>query len=147
LYAAAHVGSSNPPDPEINYQIEFSTDSGRTWQSLVRDWRIVRRGIEPQDFWSQSFCYGDGPLPDVASAVRVRFRNDGGKRYLRAEAHLTYQVPEQDPCRITFAWSDDDGTRRTAEHTFAPDAPAPWSIATGRNVRMHSVEFAPAPSR
>ena len=148
LYAAAHVASSNPPDPEITYQIDFSTDAGRNWQSLVRDWRIVRRGGEPQDFWSQSFCYGDATLPpNVASPVHVRFRNNGGKRYLRAEAHLAYEVPDQDHCRVTFAWSDDEAADRTAGHTFAPDAAEPWTIATGSNVEMRWVEFSPVPSQ
>src|SRR5581483_4395536 len=32
LYAAAHVLSSTPPRPEIKYQIEASTDGGKTWQ-------------------------------------------------------------------------------------------------------------------
>jgi hypothetical protein len=145
LYAAAHVASSNPPDPEVRYQIDFS-DAGRTWQPLVRDWRIIRRGVEPEDFWSQSFCYGDGPLPEgVTGPVRVRFRNDGGKRYLRAEAHLAYEDPKQDACRVTFAWSDDRHTDRRSEHIFEGSEAKPWAIDTGGNVAMRWVEFAAAP--
>src|SRR5947209_8599679 len=51
LYAAAHVNSSNPPDPKVKYQIEYSTDAGRTWKPVVKDWTIPRRGDEPADFW------------------------------------------------------------------------------------------------
>ena len=146
LYAAAHVASSNPPDPKIRYQIEFSADGGRTWQSVVKDWQIVRQGVEPADFWSQSFCYGDVALPTgVTAPVRVRFRNDGGKRYLRAEAHLVSRMPSIDPCRVTFGWSDDRGANRTAEHRFTSSDAATWTIPTGRNVVMHWVEFATAP--
>jgi hypothetical protein len=145
LYAAAHVASSNPPDPQIAYQIECSTDEGQSWQSVVEDWRIVRQGVEPADFWSQSFCYGDRALSGVTGPVRVRFRNDGGKRYLRAEAHLMYAVPSEDRCRVAFAWSDNSGANRTAEHAFATTDSRPWTIDTGRGVVMRWVEFTPAP--
>ena len=146
LYAAAHVASSNPPDPEISYQIEYSTDSGATWQPVVQDWRILRRGVEPRDFWSQSFCYGDVKLPTGATGpVRVRFRNNGGKRYLRAEAHLAYHVRQYDPCLVTFHWSDDEGERHTAEHLVTGSNVDSWRVETGANVRMHWMEFAPSP--
>src|SRR5262245_18441439 len=56
IYAAAHILSSNPPDPKVMYWIESSTDGGRTWKLIVKDWSITRRGDEPKDFWSQSFC-------------------------------------------------------------------------------------------
>jgi hypothetical protein len=142
LYAAAHVASSNPPDPAINYAIDYSLDGGRTWKPLVEDWRIERFGNEPAEFWSQSFCYGDGPLPAGHSEpVRVRFRNDGGKRYLRAEAHLAYAVPSADGCQVTFAWSDDSQTDRTTTRVFNADDAAPWSIDTARQVNMQWVEF------
>ncbi|WP_145366811.1 hypothetical protein [Maioricimonas rarisocia] len=142
LHAAAHVASGNPPDPSIRYQIEFSLDEGRTWHPLVSDWQIVRRGTEPGDFWSQSFCYGDIPLPDLMTGpVQIRFRNDGGKRYLRAEAHLAYEVPGDDHCRVTFAWSDSEGATHTAERTFATDSPQTWTIPTGENIEMKWVEM------
>ncbi|HUQ70880.1 MAG TPA: hypothetical protein VM165_15225 [Planctomycetaceae bacterium] len=146
LFAAAHVASSNPPDPEIRYQIEYSHDGGRVWLPLVKDGRIIRRGQEPADFWSQSLWSGGVPIPGGPNGpVRVRFLNDGGKRYLRAEAHLAYAVPRADSCRVTFAWSDDHDARRTAEHTFAPTDSTPWRIDTARNVTMRWVEIAAAP--
>ena len=146
LYAAAHVASSNPPDPQVEYRIEFSTDDGKSWRSVIEDWRIVRQGVEPPDFWSQSFCYGDVPLLDgITGPVRVRFRNDGGKRYLRAEAHLAYRALNQDRCRVTFVWSDDQGTHRTAQQTLSASPAEPWSIATGEEVVMHWVEFEATP--
>ena len=92
VYAAAHVLSSSPPNPEVKYQIEASTDGGKTWQAVVRDWTVNRQGDEPKDFWSQSLCWGSLEFAKpVKGPVRVRFRNDGGKNYARCEAHLVYR--------------------------------------------------------
>ncbi|MGV3532424.1 MAG: hypothetical protein ACO1QR_08645, partial [Chthoniobacteraceae bacterium] len=57
IHAAAHVASGNPPDPKVKYQIEASLDGGQTWQPVVKDWSITRRGEEPKGFWSQSMCW------------------------------------------------------------------------------------------
>ena len=143
LFAAGHVGSSNPPNPEFKYQIEFSTDGGKRWQPVVKDWQIERRGQEPADFWSQSFCYGAVDLAD-AQSVRVRFRNDGGKNYLRAEAHLLYRTGTQDATKVTFAWTDDAGPQQQSE-IFAGGQPAPWQVKTGQNVVTRWVEYEPVP--
>src|ERR1051325_2518373 len=35
LYAVGHVASGNPPASDIKYQIEGSTDAGKTWKSVV----------------------------------------------------------------------------------------------------------------
>ena len=80
--------------------------------------------------------------------MRVRFRNDGGKSYLRCEAHLAYRAGT-DGTKVTFAWSDDKGDRR-AEHTF-PAAGAgkesAWVVPTGKAVRTQWVEFEPVANR
>jgi hypothetical protein len=148
VYAAAHVLSGNPPDPNVKYQIDLSTDTGHTWKAIVRDWSITRRGDEPADFWSQCLCWGsvDIQRPSVGS-VQVRFRNDGGKNYARAEAHLVYQTTSPDSTKVTFAWTDDGGPHE-ASHVFAPstasadDKPA-WDIPTATNVRTRWIEFEP----
>jgi hypothetical protein len=146
VYAAAHVLSSSPPSPEIKYQIEASTDGGKTWQPVVRDWTILRRGDEPPDFWSQSLCWGSAELAQpVAGPVRVRFRNDGGKSYARCEAHLVYRTGNRDRSLVTFAWSDDKGYT-VAEHAVAPGADQ-WTLQTGRGVQTHWVELATVPAR
>src|SRR5262249_38279534 len=133
--------SGNPPNPAIKYQIELSTDGGRTWAPLVRDWTVPRRGEEPADFWSQSLCWGGAGLDrPAAGPVRGRFRNDGGKGYARCEAHLVTRVPGRDATTVTFAWSDDGGARQ-ATHTFAADPPGEWAVPTGRGVQTHWVEF------
>ncbi len=77
------------------------------------------------------------------TGVRVRFRNNGGKAYARAELHLAYRVPTADATAVTFAWADDTGDH-TAAHTFTgkPDEPA-WTLATGTNVRTKWVEMKP----
>ncbi|MCC2669805.1 MAG: hypothetical protein K0Q72_2276 [Armatimonadetes bacterium] len=144
IHAAAHVLSSNPPDPKVKYRIDYSRDGGQSWQPIVQDWTITRQGDEPKDFWSQSLCWGSLELPERAPGpVRVRFTNDGGKAYARAEAHLVYAAPSQDPTRVTFTWTDDQGPH-TASHTVsAGKGPATWDLPTGRGVRTRWVEFAP----
>lgn len=145
IFAAGHVKSSNPPDPAVKYQIEWSADGGKTWRPLAKDWTINRQGDEPGDFWSQSFCWASAALPDDprVPSVRVRFRNSGGKQYARAEVHLAYRVPKSDATEVTFAWSDDTGDH-TLAHVFGgkPDE-KPWTIPTGKNVRTKWVEMRP----
>ncbi len=146
VYAAAHVASSNPPSPEIAYNVDCSADKGKSWQPLVSDWRITRQGQEPADFWSQSFCWGSTELSNILQPIQVRFRNDGGKRYRRAEIHLLYRVIEQDATRVTFHWQDDIGAH-TASHDFGPDGTdstsANWQLPTGKDVNTLWVEYQP----
>src|SRR5205814_6225579 len=119
LHAAAHVLSGNPPRPEVKYRIDISTDGGKTWGPVVKDWTIPRRGDEPADFWSQSLCWGSCRLgEDAKGTILVRFRNDGGKSYARAEAHLVYAAGGGST-KVTFAWADEGGERR-ASAVFAP---------------------------
>ena len=153
IYAAAHVASGNPPNPDVKYQIEFSVNGGTIWQPVVKDWSIPRRGDEPADFWSQSLCWGSVEVPPGATGpVQIRFRNNAGKNYLRAEAHLVYHVAgepgeHQDATQVTFDWSDDRGEHRASQTFAATDAdmpaPEPWSIPTGRDVKTRWVEFTP----
>ena len=108
----------------MKYQIEASVDGGKSWQPVVKDWQIERRGDEPGDFWSQSLCYGSLKLTDVTTAVRIRFRNDGGKNYARCEAHLVYRTAGTDGTKVSFSWKDDGGVRQAshvcARHLFQP---------------------------
>lgn len=142
MYAAAHHASSSPPDPAVKYQVDLSADGGKTWRPLVKDWAVNRQGAEPADFWSQSFCWGDGPVPGDAAAVQVCFRNSGGKAVLRAEFHLAYAVRPTSRADVTYRYSDSTGPH-TASHTFTgmPGERA-WELATGRNVRTEWVELA-----
>lgn len=143
IHAAAHIRSSNPPSPDVAYQIEYITDEGDKWLPLVKDWRITRRGNEPKDFWSQSFCWGTRELEgNNTGAIHVAFKNNGGKQYARAEMHLEYEVSKQDASEVTFHWSDDSGPH-TASHTFATGEPANWKLPTGKNVRTGWVEYRP----
>jgi len=147
LHAAAHVASGNPPRADTKYQIDYSTDNGRTWKAVMKDWSIARRGNEPGDFWSQSFCYGAVDIPEPApNSVRVRFRNDGGKRYLRAEAHLVYRTASADGTRVTFDWTDGTTLHR-ASHIFNSSQDAPWQLETGKGVQTRWVEFEPLPDQ
>lgn len=143
VYAAAHVLSGNPPRPDVKYRIELSRDAGKTWQPMASDWSIPRRGQEPGDFWSQSLCWASAALPpESGPSARVRFSNDGGRGYARAEVHLVYRTRGADTTRVTYDWTDDAGPHR-ASHDF-PAAPAPWQLPTGKEVRTRWVEFTPA---
>lgn len=44
VFAAAHIRSSTPTDPKVKYQIELSTDGGRIWQTMAKDWSVNRQG-------------------------------------------------------------------------------------------------------
>jgi hypothetical protein len=143
VYALAHVRSSNPPDPAVKYQIEMSVDGGKTWRAVAKDWSIARLGDDPGDFWSQSFCWANTTVESkqTVSAVRVRFRNNGGKQYSRAEIHAAYRVPKADPTEVTFCWSDDNGDH-TAFHEFkGKTGEQPWTIQTGKRVQTKWVEM------
>lgn len=141
LYAAAHVASGNPPDSNILYQIEFSLDAGKTWEPMVKDWRIERRGEEPPDFWSQSMCYGSMELPGESKATRaqVRFRNNGGRQYLRTELHAVYKTPSRGVTRVTYAWSDSKGEQKSSY--LVRGAKDEWTIPTASAVKTKWVEM------
>jgi hypothetical protein len=145
IHAAAHLQSGNPPSPDVKYFIDLSTDGGLTWRPVVSDWQITRRGSEPADFWSQSMCWGAAAIDNpTARPVRVRFRNDGGKRYARAEIHLVYSTAAKDATRVTFAWIDDRGTHQAAhEFTSSTDLTVPWLVPTSRQVTTQWTEFEP----
>jgi hypothetical protein len=143
IYATGQVASGNPPQSGTRYQIDYSTDNGKTWKPLVKDWTVPRRGAEPSDFWSQSFCYGSSELSTpLASPVQVRFHNDGGRKYLRAEAHLVYRTEASDPAKVTFDWAEDTGPRRES-HVFVAGQGESWNVATGKGVQTRWVEFEP----
>jgi hypothetical protein len=143
VHAAAQAESGAPPDPNVKYQIDYSTDAGRTWNSLIADWVIPRQGEEPQEFWSQSYCYGSAQLSSPgAKSVQVRFKNTGDKPYVRAEMHLVCHRANPDATKVTFAWRDEAGAHRES-HTFGRVANQPWPVATGKNVKTQWVEFEP----
>jgi len=144
VYAMAHVASSSPPKDTILYQIEYSVDGGKEWKPVVKDWKITRRGDEAEDFWSQSMCYGNISIPDGATGpVRVRFSNNGGKPYLRAEMHLVYEVAKQGACDVTYAWKEGAEVKK-ASKSF-PAAPgkadATWSFDCGAGAEVFYVEY------
>ncbi|MGI8978186.1 MAG: hypothetical protein ACR2FY_03060 [Pirellulaceae bacterium] len=150
LHAAAHMQSSNPPSAEVKYAIDFSLDGGKSWEPVVKDWQITRRGGEPADFWSQSFCWGSSKLKQAGGKpVRVRFRNDGGKNIARAEAHLVYRASgAKDSMRVGFGWHDsDEAGVHSRFHVFPPNtdagAAAVWKLPTGKGVVPSWVELEP----
>lgn len=141
VHAAAQMASGNPPRPGVRYHIDYSTDGGKTWRPVVKDRTVPRRGEEPADFWSHSFCYGSAEVgAKGVSSVRVRFRNSGGKSCERAEVHLVYRAKGGDATKVTFDWTDDAGPHRAA-HVFG--AGGDWTVPTGRDVQTRWVEFEP----
>ncbi len=143
VYAAAHIASGNPPDPNVTYAIEYSVDDGQRWRTIVRDWKIPLYGEQPRDFWSQSFGYGSTNLTNADSNVLVRFTNSGSKKVLRAEAHLVYRTPPDSPTRVTYRYTDALGSHRES-HRFEPGTSSPaWKLATSANTQTEWVEFAP----
>ena len=144
VYAAARVRSGSPPKPST-YRIDSSLDGGKTWRPVLSGWQIVRREPEPDDWWSQTFPFGDAPLPRVSGAVRIRFANTANCPYMRAEAHLVYEVPDPSPLTVTFAWTE-GGEVRSAAHTYRRLAPgqadATWSFRAGRDAEIRWVQYA-----
>jgi hypothetical protein len=143
VHAAAQVASGSPPQADVRYHIDYSTDGGKTWRPLVKDWSVPRGGEEPKGFWSQSFCFGSAAITEKdVSRVRVRFHNTGSKPYQRAEVHLVCRARGKDATRVTFDWADDQGPHR-ASHVFRAGDTGAWTIPTGRDVQTRWVEFDP----
>jgi len=141
LYAASWNASGNPPSSS-KYQIDYSADDGKTWKPVVKDWSIVRRPPEPNDFWSQSFCWGDIAL-GTDHPIRIRFTNSEHRSYRKVEAHLAYAVPNPSPTTATFAWRSPNAPLRTASHVYPPNAAddATWAFDAGQNPKTMWVEY------
>jgi hypothetical protein len=77
----------------------------------------------------------------------LRFRNNGGRNILRAEAHLLYDVKGNDDTKVTFAWSE-DGKAKQASHQFAAaiGKPSTWQLETAPDPRTLWVEYEPVNS-
>ena len=144
VYAAAHVLSSSPPDPKVQYQIDYSTDGGKTWKPVVKDWTINRQGDEPKDFWSQSLCWGSIDLPageprrrcGCGSATTAASGTPGPK------CTSPTRRPGRTATKVTFAWTDDRGPHQES-HTAAGQSRRTWTVPTGKNVVTRWVEFEP----
>lgn len=146
VHAAAMVDSWNPPRPNVHHTIESSTDGGKTWAPIVKDWKIVRREPEAKAFGTLTYVWGAGEV--AAAPVRVRVRNDRGQLYFRAEAHLEYETKGRDATKVTFDWTDASGPRR-ASHVFlnSPEGIDDWVVETGKSVETRWVEYEPVPAR
>jgi hypothetical protein len=140
VYGAAMVDSWNPPRPNVHHTIEASTDGGTTWKPVVKDWIIVRREPEPKAFSALTSVWGSADL-SASGPVRVRFRNDRGQVYPRAEAHLSYETKGRDATKVTFDWTDQAGPHRES-HVFGASA-GEWSVETGKGVETRWVEYEP----
>jgi len=144
VYGAARIACGAPPKP-AKYNIDYSTDGGATWQSVLKDWQVIQRKPEPEDWWSQTFCSGEAAVPAVAGPVQVRFTNTGGRSFMRAQAELAYAVDNTSPLKVTYAWKE-AGAVKNATHTYAASAPgkpdATWSFTAGVKPETFYVEYA-----
>ena len=144
VYGAARAASGSPPKAS-KYNIDCSTDGGKTWKPMLKDWQIVRRPPEPGDWWSQTFPQGDARLDRVAGPVRVRFTNSAKVTYMRAEAHLLYEVENTSSLTVTFAWKE-GGVAKKASHTYKASAPgkadSSFSFKAGDKPETFWVEYA-----
>jgi hypothetical protein len=86
-------------------------------------------------------CYGSAAIEGNGSKVLVRFRNTGGRKYLRAEAHVIYKARSQDRTKVTFHWTDSLGAH-TESRVMGGEA---WQLATAKNVKTRWVEMEPVP--
>jgi hypothetical protein len=143
VYGAARVRSGAPPKP-AKYNIDCSLDGGKTWGSVLKDWEVIQRKPEPDDWWSQTFCWGDAAIPPTTGPVQVRFSNTGGRNFMRAQAELAYAVENSSPLKVTYAWKE-GGVVRTATHTYAKSEPGKadtsWSFAAGDKPMSFYVEY------
>ena len=145
VYAAAWVSSSSPPNPAYNYNIEYSTNGGANWYYILQNSKIDLLGYQSYDYWSQSFCYGNKDISVAnASSVMVRFSNDGGKGYRKADVYLVYQTTNNQTVDVTFNWNDSIGTGRSDTHTYPAGQTTPdstWTVATGTSTVTNWVEM------
>jgi hypothetical protein len=140
VYAIGHMMTFTEPNPRLKYQIEGSTDGGKTWFPIVKDWQIVRLGQGPKAGWSQSFVWGEREVSE--GPLRVRFSNSGNMEILRAEAHLVVRRPAKDATRVTFDWTDDAGAHRES-HDFPAGKAPDWDLKTGKGVVTRWVDYTP----
>jgi hypothetical protein len=141
VYGAAMVDSWNPPRPNLHHTIEASADGGKTWTPFVKDWMIVRREPEPKSIGCPTCVWGTGEVSG-SGPLRVRFRNDRGQIYFRAEAHLAYETKGRDATKVTFDWMDRAGAHRQS-HVFPNASAEDWSLETGKDVETRWVEYEP----
>ena len=144
VYAVSRQASGCPPKP-CAYNVDCSTDAGKTWAPVVKGWKITRQKPEPKDWWSHSFCHGDAALDKVTGPVRLQFTNTGGMPFTRVEGHLAYEVPMTSRVKVTFAWKEGKALK-TASHTYqavkSPKADSTWTFTAGEKSQTVWVEYA-----
>lgn len=142
VYASAHAACSAPPKP-ADYNIDYSIDTGATWQPLLHNYQVKQIPPEPKDWWSQAFMMGETNLNPVASPVQIRYSNTGNRTFMRVEAQLVYDVTNSSPLQVTYAWKE-SGAVKTASHVYPANTKqdSGWSFSAGTAPETFYVEYA-----
>ncbi len=143
LYVVAQHMSGVPP-AKFCYNVDYSTDGGKSFRPVVKDWQIIRHQPEPNDWLPRSYLQGDVALDGVSGPVQVRYSNTGARDFTRVEAHLVYQTRNTSPLKVTFAWNN-GGPLRTATHVYQPashKADESWTIDAAQKPQTVWVEYA-----
>jgi len=73
----------------------------------------------------------------------VRFTNTANRKYMRAEAHLVYEVANTSPLAITYAWKDAGGkTGQDVHRIRRGQTKATWTFDAGPDPETLWVEYA-----
>jgi hypothetical protein len=84
------------------------------------------------------------PLADVTGPVRVRFSNDGGRKFQRVEPYLVYRVQNTSPAKVAYARKEGAEVKQ-AERTYPGKAgpeDAGWTFTAGPSAETFCVEYA-----
>ena len=144
IYVSARIASGAPPNTKIKYRVEYSTDHGKNWKPIIKNWQLQRHGHEPKDFWSQSYLYGHITFKENIDSVQVRYSNDGGKKFMVVNAHLIYKIANPTPVEVTFAWTENGSKMKTASHTYKSTSNptnTKWTFSTQGKVKTKWVKY------
>ena len=104
----------------MKYQIEVSTDGGKTWQTAGEGLEDHRAAATNRKTSGRRASAGVANL-DGATASRFKSASAtmAASNMLVARSTWSIARPGRTPTKVTFAWTDDHGPRMEA-HTFAP---------------------------
>ncbi|MFC1582336.1 DNRLRE domain-containing protein, partial [Planctomycetota bacterium] len=139
VHAAALVASGNPPHLHT-YDIDAGKEDSSLNTVLLDKFKVtIGLGDDADDHWSYIGIDGEADVRDLETdTLFLRFTNSGNRRYEYPLAWITYELPSQDECKVTFNFDKD----RTLSHTFAGTVDEQtWKIADPGTVKNNWVEL------